>query len=89
MSKPKQRRMFQIRAHPELMELRKLPYHEAHKLHRDTLLSALNSTPRHERDILERHVGQLAHTFKGLGKMGALELLAALGIALNDAEEAK
>jgi|GEM_PF-2328108 len=85
MSRPAPRRLNQVRVHPELIALGKRPYLEASRLRKGAIQAALQAMPPHEHHILRRHAQRLAQNFNRLGMAGALEVLAAIGIAMDDA----
>jgi len=86
MSRPAPRSLWQVREYPELIALGQLSYRESSRLRQDANQAALHATPPHERHILKRQAKRLAQTFDGLGQAGALEVLAAVGLALDDAD---
>jgi len=86
MSKPKPRRLLQILAHPELAALNMLPTRQANELRTEAIQAAFRSLSLHEQGSLHIQAEGLALEVPKLSAATALEVLAAIGIALDDAD---
>jgi len=82
---PKRRRLLQVLAHRELYALNVLGVREANELRLDTVQRALDSMPPRQQRSLRVQARHLADEIPKLGPDGALQILAAIGIAFDDA----
>lgn len=87
MSRPKPRRSRQTLAHPELAALRAMAVRDANALRSDAIQAAFHSLPPREQGSLQVQAEWLATGIPNLGSSGALKILAAIGIALDDAKK--
>ena len=77
----------QVLAHPELACSFARPTREGNRLRSEAVQDAFHSPPPRERGLLRVQAEWLAAEIPQLGPSGALEVLAAIGVALDDAEK--
>ena len=87
MSKPRARRLLQVLAHPELAALSVMPVRDANAIRSEAVQDAFRSLTPREQGLLQVQAEWLATEIPKLGPSGALEVLAAIGIALDDAKK--
>ena len=84
--RPRRRRLLQMQLYPELMMLRQLPAQEANQLRSSTVQDAFLRLSDREKARLSQQAKRLSDAILQLGIIGALELLAAVGLAIDDAD---